>query len=108
MTGRLAIRHCIRDGRDVLSAPFLCQRMPLGRAGQGLLTVLPSFRTVYDVSLAFVWTCTRRMGVRPDAVGDVDPMKLVWRARRHEFNEVFFRHCAAHRNKDAQSHGGIE
>lgn len=63
MTGRLAIRHCIRDGSDVLSAPFLCQRMPLGRAGH---------------------------------------------ARRHEFNEVFLRHCAARRNKDAQSHRGIE
>jgi RNA polymerase sigma-70 factor (ECF subfamily) len=32
---------------------------------------LPSFRSVYNDYLDFVWTCTRRLGVPMDAVADV-------------------------------------
>ena len=40
-------------------------------ASRAVPPVMPSFRSVYDAYFDFVWTCTRRLGVPPDAVDDV-------------------------------------
>jgi RNA polymerase sigma-70 factor (ECF subfamily) len=34
-------------------------------------TATPSFRSVYEDYFDFIWSCTRRLGVPPDAVDDV-------------------------------------
>jgi RNA polymerase sigma-70 factor (ECF subfamily) len=39
--------------------------------GAGAMPERPSFRAVYETYFDFVWSCTRRLGVAPEAIDDV-------------------------------------